>query len=713
MATADVIVASPKPMKLSPQTFTIAFGYAEPVNAFLYKNDSIFTIKVALQTVYRNIFPNGTLSLDSTNTPLQTETCTEAHFGPYANNFSNIQIDQLICIQQKQLDSLTIQGAPDSQIFQFLEVLVIPCDSAISTCGTKEELDYYLGGKGHFTAYFTDIAIDTRDYKAPTRGLQNHIFSLFGNKGYKEVFFTLNHVEMLTDSGWFTKDLNTENYVKYDSITETTTTADSNILLKFQMRVSPTTKFISRSYIKIQDIFAQANGLAAVALMVLLFLMTPYSNLKFNESIINELFEINAASLEFSNSIQGINRKKSGQSDRSDRSGDRRTPPQNHHQIALSILPTEKEKLNEFETLSSPRPLLQGGTSASEQYQFSEEKQTLEPQTEPDKFTSPSRDNLSALLFPEPIESQESPFKPVSPTAHTPKKLSVFASMNKKPKKQSYITGPNSLIWNKPNDKKPSSKVLEQQDELDFKSVELMLQSFTEYENNNSPPPVTQPNTSMMAYSYGLRHGNKEELEVISEVNSSLQPGNSMEEVRYVRGMTPDNEFFSSESDRKHDPRALDKQIKNIATRMNKDGEGLNITFWDYLLSFVRKSDRYKKKIKLLETGIEMINKRLDIFELFNNFREVEKLKLLLLDYEQAVLFENLPKPMIEAEEEEPPFDVKSFPRRLLTTGRAVPDDKKGTEVCEAFKTLALRRSSGKSMIDAKLLKVYEERFNN
>jgi len=75
--------------------------------------------------------------------------------------------------------------------------------------------------------------------------------------------------------------------------------------------------------------------------------------------------------------------KKSGQSDRSDRSGDRKTLPQNH-QIALSILPTEKEKLNEFETLSSPRPLLHGGaSSAYEQYQFSEEKQILEPQTEP------------------------------------------------------------------------------------------------------------------------------------------------------------------------------------------------------------------------------------------------------------------------------------------------------------------------------------------
>ena len=330
--------------------------------------------------------------------------------------------------------------------------------------------------------------------------------------------------------------------------------------------------------------------------------------------------------------------------------------------------------------------------------------------------TSPSRENIPSILFPpEPSDKfyQENPSikqQPVSPTAHTPKKLSAFATMSKKNKRQSYISGPNSLVWNKPNDKKPSSKVLEPQDELDFKSVELMLQSFSDIESPQQPQGNPLHN-NMHSYFTSLRNGKGEELEVISEVNSSLQPGNSMDEVRYIRGLTPDNhDFPSSDSDRKQDPR-LDKQIKNIAYKMNKDGGGLNITFWDYLLSFVRKSDRYKKKIKLLDTGIEMINKRLDIFELFNNFREVEKLKLLLLDYEQAVLFENLPKPLIEVEEEEAD-DVKSFPRRLLTTGRAVPEEKKGSEVVEAFKTLSLRRSLSRNMIDAKLLKVYEERFN-
>ncbi len=43
MATADVISVDPKPMTINSDLFTIAFGYADPISASHYKNDSIFT----------------------------------------------------------------------------------------------------------------------------------------------------------------------------------------------------------------------------------------------------------------------------------------------------------------------------------------------------------------------------------------------------------------------------------------------------------------------------------------------------------------------------------------------------------------------------------------------------------------------------------------------------------------------------------------------
>jgi len=388
MSTADIINAEPKPMNLSPDTFAIAFGYSEPLYGNLYKNNSIFTIKVVLQTIIHTKNSNGTITTNSIETVLDTEDCTLKHFGQSGNQFSDLPLDQLTCIKQSQsdIDPPVIEGALDSKISKSLQVLVLPCDSATSsvTCGTDDELDFYLGGRGYFAAYFTDMALNTRDYGDPITGFQNSIFTLFGNKGYKEIYFMLQHVELTTDIGWFTKDLSQESYIKYNGFTETTTAATSDILLKFQMRISTTTKQVTRSYIKIQDIFAQANGLATVALMALLFVMTPYANLKFNESIINELFEIKSANIALKNSkpvssiTRGINHKKTNQSDLESEEGENHGPPPNTNDVLLSIMKEDKEKIADFETIGSPRPLLE--SKSTEKYQFSDEKNDKDQQ---------------------------------------------------------------------------------------------------------------------------------------------------------------------------------------------------------------------------------------------------------------------------------------------------------------------------------------------
>jgi len=62
--------------------------------------------------------------------------------------------------------------------------------------------------------------------------------------------------------------------------------------LDLEIRVSPVTQVYARSYIKIQDIVARANGLTSIALIILLIFVSPYSNLKFYESLINDLFDV-------------------------------------------------------------------------------------------------------------------------------------------------------------------------------------------------------------------------------------------------------------------------------------------------------------------------------------------------------------------------------------------------------------------------------------
>ncbi len=266
-----------------------------------------------------------------------------------------------------------------------------------------------------------------------------------------------------------------------------------------------------------------------------------------------------------------------------------------------------------------------------------------------------------------------------------------------KQRKQTYVSGPNALGNNKPQDQKPTSKNLDQE-ESEFQSIEIMLQGFPTAEDDRQPKAF-----------YPKK--NDKELEQISEVNSSMEAANSFIAEKYYNPSYPDITPQRSPSLKKRDSKSLDNQLTSIAHTMKKKEEKdcLNITFLDYLQSFVRKSDHYKQKMKLLNAGIDMYNERLDIFELFKTFRELEKLKLLLLDYEQAVLFENLPKPVLQAQADKPTDVIRSYPKQLTRTGKLVSEERKSTEVCQAYKNLALRRSV--TTIDEKLLKAYDERY--
>jgi len=252
----------------------------------------------------------------------------------------------------------------------------------------------------------------------------------------------------------------------------------------------------------------------------------------------------------------------------------------------------------------------------------------------------------------------------------------------------SYISGPNGLSMNKPQYQKPADQHNEPQGEpAEVKSIEIMLQSL----------PSVEPE--------------KQDLEILLSLRSDSNP-NINEEVNQKGQEEPlgDLEDPSPTLEKQTNAqRRFDQQLKNMALRMSKEDEGLNITFWDYLRSFVRRSNRYKHEVQLLNARIKLVNERLDIFEFFQYFREIKKLKLLLLDYEQAVLFDNLPRPLLNILENEG-ANLRSYHKQLLSTGRLVSEEKRSTEICEAFKTLALRQAGESSMTDVNLLRVYEER---
>jgi len=386
--TSEYFSENPAMMKINPDTFSFGFGLEVPITNSHYINESIYQVEVTIQQMRRVYQDDGTVNLVWTNISLEVETCTQAHFGTLGPKFAGLQLDQLYCLKKEQpnLQEVVITGMWDADLFDLIRISIIPCNSKTSkvACGTQEEIDWYFGGAAFFGIYFNNLAVNSKNYDAPTNGFRDSVFTLLGNKCYKQLFMYLGHMEMNTDSGWLTDNTATTSYIKYSNTDESVTVINgepnTDSVLDLEIRVSPVTTVYSRSYIKIQDIVARANGLSSVALIILLVFVSPYSNLKFYESLINDLFDVKT--LHDNDDPKGpkLNRKvtkfvkpKNG-------------PPnkkkfylnKDEHKTILDAQITESPTIRlTSEPLESPKPLLQTDNNFLEDQQSSQRKKTF------------------------------------------------------------------------------------------------------------------------------------------------------------------------------------------------------------------------------------------------------------------------------------------------------------------------------------------------
>ena len=74
-----------------------------------------------------------------------------------------------------------------------------------------------------------------------------------------------------------------------------------------------------------------------------------------------------------------------------------------------------------------------------------------------------------------------------------------------------------------------------------------------------------------------------------------------------------------------------------------------------YYRCFALRSQKRKKKV--FEEGLKQVDEGLDIINVMKKLREVDKFRTLLLDSDQLLLFNNMPKPVIKHDTD--------FPKRI------------------------------------------------
>jgi len=148
-------------------------------------------------------------------------------------------------------------------------------------------------------------------------------------------------------------------------------------------------------------------------------------------------------------------------------------------------------------------------------------------------------------------------------------------------------------------------------------------------------------------------------------------------------------------------------KIERLRTLCLEHSDKINLSFCEYLRSFLPGNKGVKQKIKILQDGIKRIDERLDIFNVLKKLRELDKLKFLLIENEQLILFEGLPKPELSTENQTKMEDSGSIAPVKLKDAKFITEGIKADLITDAYHRTVLK--SDKNKLDRKLLSIYEQ----
>jgi len=142
----------------------------------------------------------------------------------------------------------------------------------------------------------------------------------------------------------------------------------------------------------------------------------------------------------------------------------------------------------------------------------------------------------------------------------------------------------------------------------------------------------------------------------------------------------------------------------------------INISIWEFFSSFIMKTKRTREKFELLNKGMKNVRERMDILNIMKKFRELDKLKALLLEEDQLVLFNAIPKAEIKSDEAtakslalipEDGMKTNAFSKIFLKKPVFIEINEKQEQIRKSYNNIQMKAK--KSKIDARLLEFYHD----
>ena len=256
----------------------------------------------------------------------------------------------------------------------------------------------------------------------------------------------------------------------------------------------------------------------------------------------------------------------------------------------------------------------------------------------------------------------------------------------------------SKLLTTKPGNVKPQLKMLEGLEGKSLTEIDIILESLIfEKEDQQNKERELQKKIE--------EESNKTKKKKTKEMEDSILQNDQSNQSKNFEKQLDEIEDFEEKT---LDEAEIIAKAKELPTKLHKESDKINITFWDYVRSYFWRTKSMREKTALLREGIRRIEERLDIFNVLKKFREVDKLKLLFLESEQLVLFDTLPKPELSTTDiSELTNDTKVSSKTKLRESKFITDKRRNDLIAKSYENL--KRKGSKTMIDERLLDIFDD----
>ena len=232
---------------------------------------------------------------------IELERCHIDKFGSfYQDKFKSKTLNTLYCF--KEVNEQFI-GHFSYDYYSFFFIEFYPCINTTENnnhCKPLEKIDYYL--KSTFISFqLQDIELTPQNYKSPARARDQDIYTTVGKKLFQEIhiYFQIVNIETDLDILGFSEfqQVRSQKYLKYDSTIQMVNLLEQDIyetgisFCNVTIKLSEKILNEKRRYTKLIEVLRDVGGFTEVILSVFQIISYFSSNILYELSLINNLFE--------------------------------------------------------------------------------------------------------------------------------------------------------------------------------------------------------------------------------------------------------------------------------------------------------------------------------------------------------------------------------------------------------------------------------------